>query len=423
MNRQRTTLRAGLRSACAFFAVLLATLATGARPAAAGPSACEADGLQPGGAIYRICMPASIPWNGDLIIWAHGYVEATRPVAIPEEQLCIGGTFCVPDISNALGYGFITTSYRMNGMVTTGVDDVAELVDIFAAAHGAPRRVYLIGASEGGLVTTLGVEQRPDLFDGGLAACGPIGDFRRQLDYYGDFRVLFDYFFPGLMPGSPVSIPDDLISNWDTFWSDTVRPVVFDPANAGLLAQLQKTAHATYDRKDLTTLEKTVHDALWYNVFATNDIISKLGGQPFDNIGRRYRGSSNDPALNAAVARFGADPAALAAIDSMFETSGDLHQPLVTLHTWMDQQVSFAQELFYGRKLRDAGTSAERVLIPAFRYGHCNFKPWEALLSFAILVKRVSGTAPAGTAAVLVDPAERAAFARAARGAGLTPSR
>jgi pimeloyl-ACP methyl ester carboxylesterase len=395
-----------------------------AAPAAfAGPSACEPDAVQPGGAIYRICMPASRPWNGDLVIWAHGYVEVTRPVAIPEEQLCLGGTFCVPDITNALGFGFITTSYRMNGMVTTGVEDVVELVDLFTAAHGAPRRVYLVGASEGGLVTTLGAERRPDVFDGGLAACGPIGDFHRQIDYYGDFRVLFDYFYPGLMPGTPMSIPDDLIANFETFFSDTVVPVVFDPANVGLLIQLQKTTHATYDPNDPASQVKTLHDGLWYNVFATNDIIAKLGGVPFDNIGRMYRGSNDDAALNAAVARIAADPGALATADALFATTGVLHKPLVTLHTTMDQQVAFVQELLYNQKLRDEGLSGEHVLIPAFRYGHCNFKPWEALLSFALLIRGVNGTAPAGIESLLSDPADRDAFLRAARQAGLVPSR
>ncbi|HYV84975.1 MAG TPA: hypothetical protein VFB49_03605 [Patescibacteria group bacterium] len=405
-----------------FFVAAVAAL--WAAPAAhAGPANCEPDAVQPSGAISRICMPASRPWNGDLVIWAHGYVEVTRPVAIPEEQLCLGGTFCIPDITTALGFGFITTSYRMNGLVTTGVEDVVDLVDQFTAAHGAPRRVYLIGASEGGLVTTLGAERRPDVFDGGLAACGPIGDFHRQIDYYGDFRVLFDYFYPGLMPGTPMSIPDDLIANFETFFNDTVVPVVFDPANVGLLIQLQKTTHATYDPMDPATQVKTLHDALWYNVFATNDIIAKLGGVPFDNIGKMYRGSNDDAALNAAVARFAADPATLAAADALFATTGVLHRPLVTLHTTMDQQVAFVQELLYNQKLRDEGLSAEHVLIPAFRYGHCNFKPWEALLSFALLIRGVNGAAPAGIENLLPDPADRAAFVRAARQSGLLPAR
>jgi len=405
------------------FAVAVVLFAA-AQAAFAGPSACEPDGVQPGGAIYRICMPASQPWNGDLVIWAHGYVEVTRPVAIPEEQLCLGGgSFCVPDISNALGFGFITTSYRMNGMVTTGVEDVVELVDLFTAAHGAPHRVYLIGASEGGLVTALGAERRPDVFDGGLAACGPIGDFHRQIDYYGDFRVLFDYFFPGLIPGTPMSIPDDLIADFETFFNDTVVPVVFDPSNASRWAQLMKTAHAPTDPNDPTSQVKTLHDGLWYNVMATNDITAKLGGQPFDNIGRMYRGSDDDAALNAAVARFAADPDALAAADALFATSGDLHEPLVTLHTTLDQQVAFVQELLYNQKLRNEGASGEHVLVPAFRYGHCNFKPWEALLSFAILIGRVNGAPPAGLENLLHDPADRDAFLRAARQAGLLPAR
>ena len=39
----------------------------------------------------------------------------------------------------------------------------------------------------------------------------------------------------------------------------------------------------------------------WYNVFATNDGIEKLGGQPFDNGWRWYTGSSDDLRLNIGV--------------------------------------------------------------------------------------------------------------------------
>jgi pimeloyl-ACP methyl ester carboxylesterase len=412
-------LRVARRSVIILTALLLVILAAASRHAAAA-AVCDPDGVQPGGAIYRLCMPSTVAWNGNLVIWAHGYVDATQPVAIPEDQLCLGGTsFCIPDIATGLGFGFITTSYRMNGLVTTGVEDVTELIDIFAATHGTPGKVFIVGASEGGLVTTLAVEQHPDLFAGGLAACGPIGDFHRQVNYYGDFRVLFDYFFPGLMPGSPLSVPQDLIDNWDTYWTGTIRPVVFDPSNAGLLSQLQKTARAPYDPNDPSTLEKTVQDALWYNVFATNDIIAKLGGQPFDNMTRHYYGSADDTALNATVARYAADPAALTAMDDYLQTSGDLHIPLVTMHTLWDQQVGFVQELLYGAKTRATGTSGERVFIPSLRYGHCNFKPWEALLSFAILLYRSNMAVPASAVDVLQAPADRDAFRAAARQAGI----
>ena len=413
-----------MRSLAGSVIAALALAAAAIAPVAAqdpSDSDCRPDARQPGGAVYRLCMPAKVSWNGDLVIWAHGYVDATHEVAIPEEQLCLGEGFCIPAITNALGFGFITTSYRMNGLVTTGVEDVVELVDLFAAEVGPPRRVYLVGASEGGLVTTLAVEQRPDVFDGGLAACGPIGDFHRQVRYYGDFRVLFDYFFPGLMPGTPTSIPEDALENWDALWEETIKPVVFDPANASLLTQLLRTAHAPYVASDPATIDKTVRDGVWYNVFATNDIVAKLGGQPFDNMRRLYLGSASDFALNRQVRRIQADPAALASIDAGFQTSGNLAAPLVTLHTLLDQQVAFGQELSYGAKVLRVSDPRLRVLVPAFRYGHCNFTPWEALLSFAILVSKVAGQAPAGAEALLPDAASRQEYRLAATQAGILP--
>lgn len=51
----------------------------------AQPLACE-DGDQPGGARYRICLP-TVFWNGDLVVYAHGYVSPNAPVSLPEDQL------------------------------------------------------------------------------------------------------------------------------------------------------------------------------------------------------------------------------------------------------------------------------------------------------------------------------------------------
>jgi pimeloyl-ACP methyl ester carboxylesterase len=409
--RARKTARAVLCAAV----VLLAGLLSEAPRAA---SLCGADGRQPGGAVYRICMPSPGAWNGDLVIWAHGYVDITQPVAIPESQLCLGDGFCIPTIVNGLGFGFATTSYRTNGLVTTPVEDVAELIDLFAAEQGSPRRVFVVGASEGGLATALALERRPDLFAGGVAACGPIGDFVRQVEYYGDFRVAFDYFFPGLIPGTLLDVPPDLIDHWDDFWENTVRPVVFDPANAGKLSQLLKVAKAPYDPGVQETIEKTVRDGVWYNVFAATDLYVKLGGSPFDNTGKVYMGSWNDRALNAGVARYTADPAALAAVDTLYTTTGHLDVPMVSLHTTRDQQVAFVQELLYAQKVRAAGSTANHLLIPSFRYGHCNFKPWEAILAFVIAVRKAGGVAPTGVEALL-PPADRDAYTAAAREAGL----
>src|SRR5262245_58858423 len=96
-------------------AALLAALPS-ARPAAPPTTTvtCEPDGVQASGAIYRICMPAV--WNGDLVLYAHGYVGAGEPVAIPENQLSLPDGTSVPGIVNALGFAFATTSYSTNGL-------------------------------------------------------------------------------------------------------------------------------------------------------------------------------------------------------------------------------------------------------------------------------------------------------------------
>ncbi|MEZ5286912.1 MAG: hypothetical protein R2712_19320 [Vicinamibacterales bacterium] len=73
----------------------------------------------------------------------------------------------------------------------------------FGTAYLTPTRTHVAGVSEGGLVATLLAERAPETFSSAMAACGPIGNFRLQINYLGDFRVLFDYFFPGCCPAHP----------------------------------------------------------------------------------------------------------------------------------------------------------------------------------------------------------------------------
>src|SRR5262245_49600081 len=157
---------------------------------------CDPDGVQKSGSIYRICMPDGFS-NGRLVIWAHGFQDAGTPVSIPEDQLCFAD-LCLPELITSLGFAFATNSYSKTGLaVVQGMDDIRDLVNIFIEQKGAPERVYLTGASEGGLITALLAEQYPDVFDAGVAACGPVGNFSYQIDYFGDARVTFEYFWPG----------------------------------------------------------------------------------------------------------------------------------------------------------------------------------------------------------------------------------
>ena len=374
-------------------ALLLGSLGPATAPVARAESLCEPDGQQASGAVYRICMPPEGEWNGDLVVYAHGYVAYNEPIAIPEDQLSIPDGPSLPEMVNAMGYAFAVTSYSVNGLaVKEGTADVVDLVEIFSATHGQPRHVYLVGPSEGGLITALGVERHFDVFDGGLSACGPVGNFRHQINYWGDVRVLFDYFFPGVIPGSPVEIPQEVIDNWDTVYKGRIEAAL--RADPHATAQLLTVAHVPVDPTDPDSGIDALMGLLWYNIFATNDGVAKLGGQPYDNHRRLYFGSDDDLRLNLSVARFKADPAAIAEIEAHYQTSGDLSVPLVTLHTLGDPIVPYWHELLYRRKIVVNSDLMLHTNIPSLRYGHCNFSAAEVLLAFAVLVYQVTGELP-----------------------------
>lgn len=344
------------------------------------------DNVQSSGAIYRICMPNN--WNGDLIIYAHGYVSPTEPIGIPEEQITLNGNSII-DVTNLLGYAFATTSYSTNGLaVQEGIADIVDLADIFESKFGQPTHTYLVGVSEGGLIAALSAEHYPDNFDGILAMCGPYGDFGEQINYLGDFRVLFDYFFPGLMPGEATNIPQTLQDNWDAHFQNIVKPVITNPASAYTVTQLLTTAQTPLTIAPSITNTATIEKLLWYNVFATNDGAIKLGGQPFSNTHRLYTGSADDVALNAGVARFSSDALAVQNIHNHYVTSGAINKPVVTLHTIDDPLVPYWQATLYKAKIVPQYLYAH---IAVNRYGHCAFTAEEVLTAFGRLLTMTQG--------------------------------
>jgi pimeloyl-ACP methyl ester carboxylesterase len=369
-------------------------------------AACDPDGIQDSGSIYRICMPPPASYNGMLVIWAHGFQDAGTPVSIPEDQLCTE-ELCIPDIVNALGFGFATNSYSKTGLaILEGKADILDLVNIYSAQKGAPTKVFLVGASEGGIITALSVEQHPDIFSAGLAACGPIGDFPAQINYFGDGRATFNYFFPGLIPGSPFAPPAALVSNWQAYYDAVVKPAVFDPANRARLDQWVRVARLPHDAANyLDSLAVTVEDVLRYSVVNLPDAAATIGGFPFGNVGRFYTGSDNDLLLNLFVPRIAVDPAALQVMQTQYQTTGVLQRPLVTLHTRQDQQVPYFHEQLYTLKTLASGAFlARHVNFAVDRFEHCNFTAEEILGSFVTMLlwdaavpATVAATTTAGT--------------------------
>jgi pimeloyl-ACP methyl ester carboxylesterase len=345
------------------------------------------EGVLDHGALYQICFPAN--WNGDLVLYAHGYVQPGSALALPNDQ--VGGQ-SVSSAVNGLGYAYATTSYRANGLVAVeAIEDLVELETLIRRLYRPdPSRSVIVGVSEGGLVAALSAERYPDRFDGALAACGPVGSFRRQLEYFDDFRVVFDYLFPGVIPGSPVDVPENVTARWDAVYTPAVVAALLTKPEAA--RELIRITRAPVASDDLASIAITTVGLLWYNVIGSRDAQARLGGQPYDNSSRVYSGSSDDAALNAGVARFTADPSALAAL-AEFETSGNLSVPMVTLHTTGDPIVPVEQEAVYADKVRQNGAGIRLTQTAVDRYGHCSFEAAELFGAFTTLIQKVPRTA------------------------------
>ena len=316
------------------------------------------DATTSSGALTRVCFPAE--WNGDLILYAHGYVQPDEPLAIPDDL--IGGT-PVEDLINAAGYAYGTTSYRANGLVADlAVDDLVQLKELVRrTVRPDPVQIFIVGVSEGGLVAALAAEAPLDPYAGVLAACGPIGDFARQIDYFNDVRVVFDYLFPGVIPGSPIDPPAEVRADWDATYAPAVVAALSDDPAAAL--ELAEVTGVPAEGLDPGALGEAVAGILWYNVLGSANAQQRLGGQPYDNVERSYLGSSDDAALNAEVARFIADGNARAEL-VRFETTGQLTAPISIIHTTGDPIVPF---------------------FDVERFGHCALTSSEILAAFGAL--------------------------------------
>jgi len=337
----------------------------------------------------------------DLVVFAHGYVDPNAGPAAWQDQLYALGPY-LPDLVNEMGYAFAATRYRREGLIIwEAVEDVVTLVNQFSDTYGLPRHIYLVGASEGGLITALAVEQYPNLFAGGLALCGPVGDFRKQLNYFGDFHVVFNYFFPGLLPNSSPAGVDPVIENsWGTAEAPGpsqlhVIDYLFNNPSVEIKARIRKLLKVTkapVDPDEINTVAETILGILRYNIVGTNNALAVLGGQPFDNTRRWYFGTGSfweDWRLNRRVERIRANPGTLVEIEQHYQTSGDLSRPIVMLHTTKDPIVPYWHEPLYRLKVFTNGSNLLHSNFPVFRYGHCNFEVTEVQKAFTLLVTKV----------------------------------
>ena len=337
------------------------------------------DGRIGPGSVYRLFRPTN--WNGRLVLYAHGFVAAGEPVALPDE-----GDLII-SIAGAQGFAVAFSSFSSNGWdVKDGAQRSHQLLGIFTSKFGLPSRVYLAGTSMGGLIAIDLAETHPETFSGVLAVCAVAGGSRRQFDYLGHTRALFDFFYPGVLPGDAGRVP----SNLDVI-QDIALPAAAaigaNPLNALAIASIVQTPLPFANPSELG---ESLVTALVGHAGAFEDLIARTHGHPyFDNRSTQYVGAL-PPALlqavNAGVDRFDATPDALQYFDHFYDPSGQLSVPMMMLSTSRDPVAPGFHQAAYEAAVAANGDTDLLVHRRITRYGHCNFTPLELSTAFTDLV-------------------------------------
>jgi len=334
------------------------------------------------GSVYRLVRPSS--WNGILLLYAHGYVAKDAPVAIPPDAELVA-SLLAPQ-----GFAVAISSFSENGwVVKDGTQRTHQLLGLFTSKFGKPARVYAAGASMGGLIALRLIETWPDEFAGVLPACAVAGGLGRQYDYVLNVRVLFDLFYPGVLPGSAVDVPPgiDVIQ-------DIVNPAIAsmtgDPSGAAGIASIAQTPVPFANGAELLqSIATALGGAAGYP-----EILGLTHGQAyFDNMATQYTGALPAATLafiNANVQRFSGSPAGRNSVQHNYTPTGDLRIPALTLSTFRDPVIPGFHRTAYGLEVAAMG-DADRLVqrsVPGYAggYGHCTFTPAELTQAFQDLV-------------------------------------
>ncbi|MDB4889464.1 MAG: hypothetical protein JWL61_1319 [Gemmatimonadetes bacterium] len=338
------------------------------------------------GALYAFFVPAN--WNGDVVYYAHGIVDAALPIALPT-----GDGF--PDVRDALGargYAVAYSSFAENGWaVKDGVESTHKLRGLFNDKVGRPERSFLMGTSMGGLVAQSIAEKHKKQYDGTLAMCAPLGGAIEEVNYIANVRVLFDAMYPGVIPGDVLHVPAGIDLNTQVL-GPAQAAVMANPTGLGIIARIGQTPLAGADGTELAT---SLLYAIAYDVRGIDDFLGRTHGHSmFDNSATVYAAAAPGllpdavvDAVNAGAGRFTATKDALRYLDRYYVPDGELDIPTLTLHTTRDPLVPFFHEASFAKLVSHEHDSRQLLQRSFDRYGHCAFSTTEMVDAFQDLAR------------------------------------
>ena len=319
------------------------------------------------GAYITAAMPKS--WNGNLVVYAHGGPSLLPPTPNGSKNDLEKNSFAVKR-----GFAWVGSSYRRAGYgVGMAAEDTDNARKFFIARIAKPQRTVMQGTSYGGLVGAKLVEtlaKNPDgalNYDGAFFNSGAVSGATLLYEHRADLRAVYQYYCKNLPRPDEAQYP-----LWNGVAPDSKMTLASLTATIDECTGVAKPAAARSEtqKQNLANIigvmgypENLLDRHMQSATLLFRDIVTNTthGGNPFSNVGIRYRGSSDDAALNRDVVRFAADPAAVAALKADGNPNGTLPIPVVAIHSMNDPQVVVEVASVYRDTVKAAGSSDRLV--------------------------------------------------------------
>lgn len=332
----------------------------------------ETGGLN--GAEFEIDIPAN--WNGGLLMYAHGYVVASREAEFNATMV---------KIANGLGLAIAQSKYSRQGWAAEeGTIETEALRQYFVEKYGPTSPTIIAGHSQGAAITYKTIERYPKAYDGALPMCGtaePSLDFMKTHIF--DMRLLFDYYFPGLS-GSVVDFPEGPLTMPKTL-AKAQELIQNDPQKAEAFAKLVGLPKASYIPSVI---------AFWTEIL--RELTERTGGNPFDNLDTIYLGLGDDATLNREIPRYAANPVSMDYLRQWVTNTGHIEDPVLSLHTLVDQLIPADSPNYYKSLTQTVGKQNLYAQLWVNHEGHCQFTQEEMTDALTRLLEWIkSGKRPA----------------------------
>ena len=367
------------------------------------------------GATYLIEVPAN--WNGTLFLYSHGYVvpgsaNPARDVGDPFTRFFMLSS----------GYALAGSSYATTGWaIHEALLDQIAVLDMFNLVVGPPKRTIAWGHSLGGMITAGLIQRHPERFDAALPMCGVlsggVATWNTALDSEFAFKTLIGP--PGLQlvnianPFANLHTAEVALAQAQATPQGRARIAL-----AGALGNLPGWFMPLSPEPAPTDFAgQELNQFLWQQqvdfpfVFAFRaELEARARGNVSWNTGVDYRkqlersiGRDQVRALYEQAgldleadlktlnetARISADPEAVRYLERNIIFNGEIHFPVLTLHTRGDGLVMVQNESAYKDVVEEAGNQEFLRRTFVDRAGHCAFTPAESIAAARTLINRL----------------------------------